>query len=522
MKLIDVQSMQVIDKSYGDQGLPELVPMEHAAKAVADVAATILGDGKKVVVICGKGNNGGDGFGAARWLSAQGKKVEVFGVGSSSNEAMTEYNLLVDSGAVVTDLRTQADLDYLKMAASKADLVIDALLGTGFEGELKESYALLTDIMNGVSCPVLSVDIPSGVNGNTGAVAEHAVQADYTLTLARPKVGMLLYPAREYLGELMLADIGIPPRVMALDSSKFYLVDREMVRDLLPVRSADAHKGDCGKVTILAGSTGYTGAAGLASKAAVKSGAGLVTLFTHASAANVLAAKLDEEMVRPLAEVEEGGLKLEGVETIVNFESDVLAMGPGLGRTAATHSFVRDLISQAKVPMVIDADALNAVAGHLDVLTMNDVPKVLTPHAGEFSRLTGVDVEEINSNRLALAEKYAKRWNVVLVLKGAPTLVAMPSGSVYLVDSGSSSMATGGSGDVLTGIIAGLMAQGLDAEGAAIAGCYLHGLAGTMATNGVPGLAAGEIAENFPGAYESICEAETEDGIVNSGIRVVE
>ncbi len=522
MKLIDVESMQDIDRSYGAYGLPELVLMEHAAKAVADVAATILGESRRVVVVCGKGNNGGDGFGAARWLAGYGKKVEVFGVGISSNEAMTEYKLLVDSGVTVKDLRSQADLDYLMMSASKADLLIDALLGTGFQGELKESYALLTDIMNKAACPVLSVDIPSGVNGNTGAVAERAVTADYTITLGRPKVGMLLYPAREKVGKLFLADIGIPPVVMAKDSSRYYLADAGMARELLPIRSGDAHKGDCGRVTILAGSTGYTGAAGLAARAAVKSGAGLVTLFTHGSAASVLAAKLDEEMVRPLAEVEGGGLKPEGVETLVDFETDVLAMGPGLGRGSATQEFVRKLIGRAKVPMVIDADALNALAGHQDVLLENGVPKVLTPHAGEFSRLTGLDIEEVNSNRLALAEKYAKRWQAVLVLRGAPTIVALPGGAVYLADSGSSSMATGGSGDVLTGIIAGLVAQGLDAESGAILGCYLHGVAGTMATEGVPGLAAGEIIGNLPQARARILEGECEEKITNSGIRVVE
>jgi len=514
--------MQEVDKNCSGPGLLGLVLMEHAAKAVADVAATILGDGKKVVIICGKGNNGGDGLGAARWLSNYGKMVKVFSAGSSTNMAMAEYKLLAGSGAKVMNLHNRSDFDYMKMAASKADLLIDALLGTGFEGELNESYALLADIMNNVTCPVLSVDIPSGVNGNTGAVAEHAVKADYTVTLARPKVGMLLYPAREYLGKLFLADIGIPPRLMSLDKSQYYLVDKKMVQDLLPVRSADVHKGDCGKVAILAGSTGYTGAAGLTSKAAVKSGAGLVTLFTHKSAYAVLAAKLDEEMVRPLEEVEEGALKPEGIDTLINFESDVLALGPGLGRNSATQNFVVNLIRRARVPMVIDADALYALADHPDVLTGNELPKVLTPHAGEFSRLTGLDIEEVNSNRLALAEKYAKLWKVVLVLKGAPTLIAMPNGAVYLVDSGSSSMATGGSGDVLTGIIAGLMAQGLDGESAAIAGCYLHGLAGTIVTNGVPGLAAGEIVKNLPRTRESIYEVEAEVGIANRGIEVVE
>ena len=521
MKLIDVKSMQQIDKSYGDYGLAELVPMEHAAKAVADAAMALLKDREQVVVICGKGNNGGDGFGAARWLSAFGKKVLVFGVGSSSNEALTEYSLLVDSGVKVINLDSQGDFDYLRLAASKADLVIDALLGTGFTGELDGNYALLTEIINSASCIVLSIDVPSGVNADNGQVAQGAVKADYTLTLALPKVGMLLYPAREYLGELWLADIGIPQKIMQQDKSQYYLVDKAMVADLLPQRSGDAHKGDCGRVAIFAGASGYTGAAALACKGAVKSGAGLVTLFTHESSSGILAAKLDEEMVRSLPEAEENSLQLDGVEALLQFEKDVLALGPGLGRKPGTQEFIRKVMAEADVPLVIDADGLNALAGHFDVLLKNSMPKVLTPHAGEFSRLTGLDTEEINANRLALAIKYAKKWRVTLVLKGAPTIVALENGAIYLVASGSNALATGGAGDVLTGIIAGLIAQGLDAESAAIVGTYLHGLAGSIATDGAVGLAAGEIAQNLPLALKQISKDKTGTFIQNVAIQQV-
>ena len=521
MKLTDVANMRLIDGALAEQGFPVIIPMEHAGKAVADVAMELLGEGQRVIVVAGKGNNGGDGFGAARWLVEYGKKVQCFGVGMSRNEALTEYSMLTDSGAEVLSLRTQNDLDYLTMSMAQADLVIDALLGTGFEGELNEELAQICDLLNKTKCPVLSVDIPTGVNADTGAVAEHAVQADVTVTLARPKVGMLLYPGRENVGDLLVAKIGFPPKLLALDASQYYLVDQEMVRDLLPVRAEDAHKGDNGRVTVVAGSKGFVGAAALCAHSAVKTGAGLVTLFTPESASQILAMKLNEEMVRPLPESEPGVLAAEAVQQVLAFGGDVLAMGPGLGTSAGTGEQILEIIKQCNIPMVLDADVFTALQEHTEVLTANATPKVLTPHAGEFSRLTGLAVEEINSNRLALAKEYANKWNVVLVLKGAPTIVALPNGAVYLVDSGSSAMATGGSGDVLTGVIAGLMAQGLDADAAAICGTYLHGLAGTLATEGAPGLAAGEIADNLFRAWQHVYKDRDEEVVHNGAIERV-
>lgn len=521
MKLIDVRSMQDIDMGMENSGVPELVVMEHAAKAIADVAADLLEDKQKVVVICGKGNNGGDGFGAARWLLNYGKKVQCFGMGLSGNEALTEYNLLVDSGVEVVTMCSKADLDYCKMSMSQTDLVIDALLGTGFEGELKEDYAKVCDLINSASCPVLSVDVPTGINANDGMVAQNAVKADVTVTLERVKVGMLLYPARENVGILYVAKIGIPSKLFKLDKSNFYLADKEMLRDLLPVRAADAHKGDNGRVTVVAGSKGFIGAAALCSKGAIKSGAGLVTLFAPASVSSLLAIKLDEEMVRPLAETETENLSASAVDEVLNFGGDVLAIGPGLGTGEETMAQVREIIRKTQIPMVIDADALRALTGHLEILIENKTPKILTPHAAEMARLIGMSVKDVNANRLALAVKYAQKWGVVLLLKGSPTIVALPNGAAYLINSGTSAMATGGSGDVLTGVLAAMIAQGLDTDVAAICGAYLHGLAGTLATQGTQGLAAGEIAQFIPEAWQEIFENDTEDLFINHAIKKV-
>lgn len=520
MKLTDVETMRNMDEELTNQGVLEIIPMEHAGKAISDVALSLLEQKQRVVIVAGKGNNGGDGFCAARWLNAAGKKVQCFGMGMSRNEAMTEYNMLTDSGVEVQNLRTQADLDYLKMSIAKADLVIDALLGTGFAGELEEDMAKICDLMNGAKCPILSVDIPTGVNADNGMVAEHAVKAMATVTLARVKVGMLLYPARENVGELFVADIGFPEKLLARDVSPYYLVDKEMVRNLLPVRDADAHKGDNGRVTVVAGSKGFVGAAALATKGAVKAGAGLVSLLTPESASAILAMKLDEEMVHALPE-DEQGLAETAVQEILSFGGDVLAIGPGLGKSEGTVKAVQEIVRTSQVPLVIDADALTALKDNLKVLTENTVAKILTPHAGEFSRLTGLDVENINADRLALAIKYAKKWNVVLLLKGAPTIVALPSGVAYLVNSGTSAMATGGSGDVLTGVIAGLVAQGLEPDTAAICGAYLHGVAGTLATSGAPGLAAGEIAQNLPFAWQEVYADDEENKFNNYAIKTI-
>lgn len=520
MKLIDVETMRNMDEELTNQGIPEIIPMEHAGKAISDVALTMLEEKQRVVIVAGKGNNGGDGFCAARWLNTANKKVQCFGLGMSRNEAMTEYNMLTDSGVEVVNLRTQADLDYLQMSIAKADLVIDALLGTGFAGELEEDIAKICDSMNRATCPVLSVDIPTGVNADTGMVAEHAVKAAATVTLARVKVGMLLYPARENVGKLFVADIGFPAKLLARDVSPYYLVDKKMVGEMLPIREQDSHKGDNGRVTVIAGSKGFVGAAALATKGAVKVGAGLISLLTPESASAVLAMKLDEEMVHPLPEAEDG-LADTTVQKVLTFGGDVLAIGPGLGKSEGTVKAVQEIVRTSQVPLIIDADALTALKDNLKVLTENTVAKILTPHAGEFSRLTGLEIEDINSNRLSLAVKYAKKWNVILLLKGAPTIVALPSGAAYLVNSGTSAMATGGSGDVLTGVIAGLVAQGLELDAAAICGAYLHGLAGTLATNGTPGLAAGEIAQNLPFAWQEVYADEEENKFNNYAIKTI-
>ena len=324
------------------------------------------------------------------------------------------------------------------------------------------------------------------------------------MTMALLKTGLLLYPGREYCGDIELADIGMPAKMVEECASKKYRLTDDIVRELLPLRKADAHKGDAGRAVICAGSPGFTGAAALSSYAAVKAGAGLTALYTPLSSRDVLAGKLTEVMVHGLLERMPGILGGGATGDVVKNANaaDVLAIGPGLGTSESTQQVVRDILLQVQVPVVIDADALTALQGHTEILTQMQAAKVLTPHPGEMARLIGKEISEINADRINIAAQYAKEWNAVLVLKGAPTVIACPDGTVYVNSTGSSALATGGSGDVLTGIIAGLAAQEITLQEAAVCGVYLHGKAADISGIDI-GLAAGELAQFLP---EARCE----------------
>ena len=331
------------------------------------------------------------------------------------------------------------------------------------------------------------------------------MRADHTVTMALVKTGLLLYPGREYCGDIELADISMPVKLVEEYQSDKYRLTDEIVRELLPLRKANAHKGDAGRVVICAGSPGYTGAAALASDAAVKAGAGLVSLYTPLSSRDVLAIKLTEVMVHGLLERMPGILGGGAASDVASSaeSADVLAIGPGLGTSESTQEAVRTILQKITTPVVIDADALTALAGHTEILAAMQAQKVLTPHPGEMARLTGLEIAEIEADRINVAKKYAEEWQAIVVLKGAPTVIGCPNGTVYVNSTGNSSLATGGSGDVLTGIIAGLAAQEISLQEAAICGVYLHGLAAELTGIDI-GLAAGELAALLPQAREQV------------------
>lgn len=512
MKLVTAKEMKALDvQAQNDYAMPGILLMDNAAQAVAEAvheALTAL-EGERVVILCGGGNNGGDGLGAARWLQSYGVSVRAFVVGAAldavQGDAALELAMFTKAGGRVEALSTEDDWVLAELAASKADVLVDALLGTGFHGELEGDVLRACELLNKSEKYILAVDVPTGVNADNGAVCENAVRADHTVTMALVKTGLLLYPGREYCGDIELADISMPVKLVEEYQSDKYRLTDEIVRELLPLRKANAHKGDAGRVVICAGSPGYTGAAALASDAAVKAGAGLVSLYTPLSSRDVLAIKLTEVMVHGLLERMPGILGGGAASDVASSAeaADVLAIGPGLGTSESTQEAVRTILQKITTPVVIDADALTALAGHTEILAAMQAQKVLTPHPGEMARLTGLEIAEIEADRINIAKKYAEQWQAIVVLKGAPTVIGCPNGTVYVNSTGNSSLATGGSGDVLTGIIAGLAAQEISLQEAAICGVYLHGLAAELTGIDI-GLAAGELAALLPQAREQV------------------
>lgn len=512
MKLVTAKEMKALDvQAQTDYAMPGILLMDNAAQAVAEAvheALTAL-EGERVVIFCGGGNNGGDGLGAARWLQSYGVSVRAFVVGAAldavQGDAAMELAMFTKAGGRVEALSTEDDWVLAELAASKADVLVDALLGTGFHGELEGDVLRACELLNKSEKYILAVDVPTGVNADNGAVSENAVRADHTVTMALVKTGLLLYPGREYCGDIELADISMPVKLVEEYKSDKYRLTDEIVRELLPLRKANAHKGDAGRVVICAGSPGYTGAAALASDAAVKAGAGLVSLYTPLSSRDVLAIKLTEVMVHGLLERMPGILGGGAASDVASSAeaADVLAIGPGLGTSESTQEAVRTILQKITTPVVIDADALTALAGHTEILAVMQAQKVLTPHPGEMARLTGLEIAEIEADRINIAKKYAEEWQAIVVLKGAPTVIGCPNGTVYVNSTGNSSLATGGSGDVLTGIIAGLAAQEISLQEAAICGVHLHGLAAELTGIDI-GLAAGELAALLPQAREQV------------------
>lgn len=516
------EEMREIDrKTIQEIGVPGVVLMEIAGLQVACEARKILGNSlekKKVVILAGAGNNGGDGYVIARHLFNWGVRVKVMLLSprdriqgdAKVNLQIIERILAPEDIIEVTD---QAILEQSSEMLESADLLIDAILGTGAKGVvegLKKSAILL---VNSLEKTILAVDIPSGLNANTGEILGSCIQATKTVSFALPKVGMLVYPGVEYVGELEVVDIGIPKQVISEMKLRHHLLTSKQVKKWLPVRSKIAHKGSCGRVLVLAGSQGMAGAAVLAAEAALRMGAGLVTLAVPESLYPLLVPKVTEIIIKPLPETKEGTLALQAWAEIESLlaKNDVLIIGPGLSGHSETAILVLQVLEQNSLPIVVDADGLNALAANKAFLSKGKENLIFTPHPGEMARLAGLSVQEIEDNRLELVKEKSAEWAVTLVLKGARTLIASLGKEIYLNPTGNSGMATAGSGDVLAGTIGGLLAQGLGLTQAAAAGVYLHGLAGDLAAQekGELGLLAGDILVSLPKAVKLIEEAIT-------------
>ena len=506
------EEMRELDnKTINGLGIPGVVLMEHAGRGVVRAIEEKFGSlrGKRLLIFAGKGNNGGDGFVVARWsrrLGAHPKVVLLTRLENLKGDALINakvWKSLSPEGIVEVE-----DAGEFQGLFDNADLVVDAILGTGLTSGARGLAAEAIEAINGSGVPVVAVDLPSGLASDTGAIPGPAVRAELSVTFGLPKVAHWCYPARELVGEVVVVDIGIPPTYVEEREFGTYLVEAKDLLPFLPRRSPQAHKGRYGHLLVLTGSPGKLGAGIMASLAALRTGAGLVTAGVPAGLNLAFEAAVMEAMSAPLPEAPNGGIGSQALEEILSLArgKTAVAFGPGMGTDPSTGELLFSLLERLEVPVVVDADGLNLLASDPGVLKRVKAPVVLTPHPGEMSRLSARPVAEIQKNRLEVAREFAVEYGVVLVLKGAGTVTALPSGKCYLNPTGTPGMASGGSGDVLTGIIGGLICQGIDTPEAAWAGVYLHGRAGDLAArmSGEYGMIAGDMLGSLPDAIEEI------------------
>ena len=513
LRVLNARQMREADRRTIDEiGIPSIVLMENAGRQVTAAIEALVDDlaGQRVAVLCGTGNNGGDGFVVARSLRQRGIEPAVFLVGTAADvrgDARTNLDVLGHLGVPLVEIGDAAAWELHGSHVTGADVVVDALMGTGLSRALEGLHETIVADLNASEAVIVAVDLPTGLSADTPDLIGPAVHAAVTVTLGAPKVPLVLPPAEHLVGDVVIADIGIPEFVVdESEGPRLFLLTREYVRTLVPPRSPDAHKGDFGRVLVVAGSRGMTGAAALAARAALRAGAGLVTVATPASVQPIVAALGAEFMTLPLDDAD-GRVTAAAVEQVLAVDADVVAVGPGLGGGPAVAAFVRALLDRAETPLVVDADALNACAGDAGVLSgRDDRPVVITPHPGEMARLVGAAAEDVQADRVGIAREFAARHRVTVVLKGYRSVVATPEGDVYVNPTGSPGMATAGSGDVLTGMLAGLLAQMLDPSPAAQLATYLHGAAGELADadEGEIAMVAGDIVRHLGDAVQEL------------------
>ncbi|MCB9476410.1 MAG: NAD(P)H-hydrate dehydratase [Deltaproteobacteria bacterium] len=517
MKLLTAEQMREVDRiTIEDVGLPGIVLMENAAAGCVSVIyerhprAIEAG----VCVVCGTGNNGGDGFAIARHLWNTGYDVEIFLIGSASKvkgDAKINHDVCEKIGVPIMEVTGEEEMEILVQELDSAGLIVDALFGTGLTRDVEGTHRQVIEAINEAGTPVFAVDLPSGMHSDSGRPLGVCVYADTTGTLAMPKIGLYTHPGYLYTGQLYSIDISIPEFVIADIEARVFLTEGREIAEHFAPREISGHKGTYGHVLVVGGKVGTTGAPAMSSEAVLRSGAGLCSLAVPEGIHPYMVQKLNEVMPHPLPEAKDGGLGPEAVaKTLELLEGKtVLALGPGMGTSEAARKFMAELLPKVEVPMVIDADGLNNLADQLEVLRQCKSHVVLTPHPGEMSRLTGLPTPDVMGNRLAVASDFARKWGVTVVLKGARSVIASPEGEAWINPTGNPGMATAGTGDVLTGVVAGFLAQTDRAVGAVVAAVYVHGLAGDIAaeTKGERGLIAGDLLDKLA---EAVKEMEDE------------
>ncbi len=513
MRILTADEMREVDRrAIEDLGIPSMVLMENAAIGVVDALAETFPEVESVAIFCGPGNNGGDGLAVARHLDARGYRLRTFLVIGGSpprGDAALQLEIVERSGLPVERVEPDSDLVPVLAAGAGFDLIVDALFGTGLTRPLAGHFAELAVGLQS-STPVLAVDLPSGLDGSRGEIPGPCWRADLTVTFAAPKVAHVFTPAAERIGRVVVTDLGIPPALIDEAPGDLHLLIGQELAACLATRAAPAHKGDFGHALLVGGSPGKSGAVILAARAAVRGGAGLVTVAVPEPLLSTVDGGSLESMTVALPSASTGDLGSGAAEAVLVAAEgkQAVALGPGLGLGVEAVATVRRLAAELALPLVLDADALNAMAGRLSELASRAAPTVLTPHPGEMGRLLGVSASEIQVDRPAAARRAAELSQAVIVLKGHQTLIADPEGGLYVNPTGNPGMATGGSGDVLTGLVTAFLAQGYEALIASQLAVYLHGLAGDLAAgDGAPeALRAGDLVTTLPRAFAGLAD----------------
>jgi len=513
MLVVTAEQMRELDRlTIQKHGVPSLTLMERAGEAIARaILERFARNAKKgVLVVAGKGNNGGDGLVVARLLKKKRIPTEVALLARRdelSSDAAHNLRAYTKLKGKVSEIGAN-ELELLGQRISKNALIVDAILGTGMKNEIGGLFAEAITMINASSLPVVAVDIPSGLDSDKGTPLGVAIQAEMTVALGYPKLGEVTYPGLDYVGDLVVADIGIDAQAVAEVAPKIELLDREMIRSLVPRREPDTHKGTYGHVLVVAGSRGKTGAAILACQAAMRTGAGLVTLAAPRALNSIFAGSLVEVMTEPLRDN-----AAEEIEPLSDNDwrallerKNALLFGPGIGVNDTTRNALRWLLRNLPIPWVIDADGLNNLAIEMDRLRHAKTTPVLTPHPGEMARLTGKKNSDVNADRVGTARSFAIENHCHLVLKGARTVIATADGKIFINPTGNPGMASGGMGDVLAGILAALLGQGFSAEDAMKLGVYLHGFVGdtVAAGQGEIGMIASDIIDGLPSGIRAL------------------
>lgn len=512
VRILTSSAMREVDRSaIEDLGIPSVVLMENAALGVVEAVCEQFPEASTAAVYCGPGNNGGDGFAIARHLMVRGFQASVVvatGGREYDGDAALQLEILRNMGVDPFVLAADEPVGAAIEKGRSAEVVIDALFGTGLSRALDGQFAQLVLALNELAGRRVAVDLPSGLSGDTGRLLGHHVEADLTVTFAAPKFAHVFSPAASAMGTLVVTDLGIPEELVERAPGDVHLLDPSTLAVLLPPRPATAHKGDFGHVLIVAGAEGTSGAAILAARAAVRSGAGLVTAAVPQTILSEVETGSIESMSVGVPQTDSEGLGNGALEAWQHAAAGktVVALGPGIGTEGRTPATVRAFCQELDLPLVLDADGVNAYAGRAKDLSARAAPTILTPHPGELARLLGVDAAAIEDNRLESVRKASEQTGAVVVLKGHLSLVADPTGGVYVNPTGNAGMATGGSGDVLTGMIAALLGQGVDALAAAQLGTYVHGLAGDLAAEdaGELSLAASDLLAELPKAFQQV------------------